>query len=79
MITAINCSILESPSNSDDDDMNTCVYKSTNSGSTIKCLMKETRVGRRVARNLVGRGHSLRAKIPLICFKSEINERLIKI
>ena len=41
MITEITCSMLESPSTSNDDDMRTGASKSTRSESTRKNLIKE--------------------------------------
>ena len=40
MITEINCSVLESPSTSDDDGMNTGVSKSTSLEPTINHRMQ---------------------------------------
>ena len=62
MINAIICSMLYSPSTSDDDDdMYSGVYKSTCLEPNIKHLMKETRLCRKSERNLVQRGHNIRA------------------
>ena len=60
MINAITCSMLESPSTSDDDEMKNGASKSTCLEPTIKHLMRETRLCRRAARNLVRRGHNIR-------------------
>ena len=64
MINAITCSMLESSSTSDDDEMNTGVYKSINSKPALKLFMKETRLGHRAACNLVNRVYNIRAKYP---------------
>ena len=66
VITAITCSILESLFTSDDYEINISIYKSTSLEPTIKHLMRETRLCRRAARNLVRRGHNIREKIPLM-------------
>ena len=44
MITAINCSMLESPSTSDDEELSTGYYKSTHLEDTMKHLAKKTRL-----------------------------------
>ena len=62
MVTDITCSMLESPSTYDYNEINTGVYKSTRLEPTIKHLMKETRLFCRAARNLVSMGHNIRAK-----------------
>ena len=63
MITAITCSMLESLSTSDDDQMNTCDYISTLLEPKTKHLMKETLLDHRPARPFVRRGHNIRVKI----------------
>ena len=65
MITAITCSMLESPYISDDDEINTGVSKSTCLESTIKHLIKEARLSCRVSRNLLRRRHITGEKISL--------------
>ena len=65
MITAIICSMLESPSTSDSDEMTTGVSKSTCLEPRIKHLMKEKRIFSRAANKLVRRGEILRANISL--------------
>ena len=62
MITEITCSILESLFTSDDYEINISIYKSTSLEPTIKHLMKETRLCRRVASNLVRRGRNNKVK-----------------
>ena len=66
MISAITCSMLEYPSNSNHDDMNTGVSKSTLLGSTIKHVTKEKIICRRAARNLVSREHKIIFKISIM-------------
>ena len=61
MINATTCSILESPSTYDYDEMYNGVYKSTVLEPTIKRLVKETSHGRRAARNLVSRVQNIGA------------------
>ena len=61
IINAITWSMLESLLNSDDDDMDNGVSKSTILEHTIKNLMKETIFGSSVTRNLVRRGQNIRA------------------
>ena len=61
MINAINCSMLEPPLTSYNNDMDTCVSKSTALEPTIKYLMKETSLFRREERNFVRRGVNIRA------------------
>ena len=57
MINAINCSMLESPSTSDNDyEMGNSVYKPEVLEPTIKKLTKETSLCRRESQNLVRRG-----------------------
>ena len=65
MITAITCSMLDSPSTSDDDEMKTDVSKSTRLKPT-KILMKEARIFCRASRSLVSRGHNIGVKINLM-------------
>ena len=60
-INVITCSMLESPSTSNDDDMENDVYKSTPLEPTIKHLMKETGLCHREAHNLVSREQNIRA------------------
>ena len=48
--------MLDYPSSYDDDDMENGVSKSTRLEPTIKNIIKETRLFRRTARNLVRRG-----------------------
>ena len=62
IITGINCSFLDSPSNSDDDKMNTGISKSTRLEPKTKQLVKETRLFCRAARNLVRRIKYIRPK-----------------
>ena len=62
-ITAITCSMLESPPTSDYDKINTGAPKSIHFETIIKHLTKETRLGQRSARNLERRGHNIRVKI----------------
>ena len=66
MIIAITCSILESSSNSDDDEMNTGVSKSTHFEPIIKQLTKEIGIFCREAHTLVRRGHNTRSKLSLM-------------
>ena len=63
MTNAITCSILDSPSTSDDDDMNKGDSKSTRFEPTIKHLFMETRLDHRSERNLVMRGYNIRVKL----------------
>ena len=58
--------MLESASNSDDDEMKNGDQKSTQLEPTIKHLMQETRNFRREAHNLVRRRHNIRAEISQI-------------
>ena len=51
----ITCSMLKSPSNSDDDEIENDDSKSTALEPTIRHLTKETIIFRREARNLVSR------------------------
>ena len=51
---------------SDDDGMENSVSKSTVLEHTIKHLMRETRLFRRAARNLVRRGKNIRSEISLM-------------
>ena len=79
-MNAINCSVLESPSTSDDDEMNNGVFKSTLLEPTIKLLLKETRLCRRTARNFLIRGHNIKIiNIPNYKIFPERNGRLLKI
>ena len=55
MINAMNCSMLESPSNSDYNDTDNGVSKPIVSESTIKHLILKTCLCQRTARNLVRR------------------------
>ena len=66
IITTINCSIFETSTTSNDDEINTSASKPTHFEITIKQLRKETRLGRRSELNLVGRGHNMREKISII-------------
>ena len=66
MINKINCSLLESPSTSADDETNNGDSKSTLLEPTIQNLMKETRLFRRESRNLVRRGNNTRPEISQI-------------
>ena len=65
MIPAITCSMLESPSTSD-DGMNIDISKSTRLEPTTKHLTRGKRLCRRAARNLVRKGNNLRVKIYLM-------------
>ena len=51
--------MLESPYNSDDDDMDSVVSESIFLEPTIKHLIKEPRICRRTAQNLVRRRKSI--------------------
>ena len=66
MINAITCSMLESPSTSDYNDMDNDVSKSKVLEPMIKHLMKETGLGCRAALNLVRRGKNIRSDISLM-------------
>ena len=56
MVTEITCSMLDSPSISDDDYMNTGDSKSTSLEPTIKHLTKVTRLFRRAAKQFCREG-----------------------
>ena len=58
--------MLDFPYTSDYDDMNIGVSKSTCLGPIIKHLVKEKRVCRRAARNLIRGGHNIRVKLSLM-------------
>ena len=58
--------MLDFPSTSGDDEMENGVSKSTCLGPTIKHFMKETRLYRRSERNLVRKGHNIRAEISVM-------------
>ena len=62
MITAINCSILDSTSTYDYDEMNIRAYKPTCFEPTVEKLMKKTRHACMSAQNLVNRGHNIRVE-----------------
>ena len=66
MRTEITCSMLESTSTSDNDEMNTYVYRLPCLKPEINYLMKETRLFDRSLCKLVKRGKNIRAKIPLM-------------
>ena len=62
MITAINCSILDSTSTYDNDEMNIRAYKPTRFEPTVANLIKETRLACSSAQNLVKRGYNIRVE-----------------
>ena len=80
VINAITCSVLEYLFTSDDYEINISIYKSTSLEPTIKHLMKEKRLCRRVASNLVRRGRNNRVKkIPNGKIYPTINDISLKI
>ena len=64
IITAITCSMLESPSTYDNDEMKKVVSKSNFLEPTIKHWRKETIFWHRVESNLVRRGQNTKEKYP---------------
>ena len=66
MITEITCSILESQCTSDDDGVNADSSKPTRFEPTIKHSLRERRLDRRIAHNLVMRGHKIGVKISIM-------------
>ena len=59
MITAINCSMLDSTSTFDNDETNTGVSKSAHLEITSKQLLRETILCCRAEWNLVSRGQNI--------------------